>query len=330
MDVSDDCSNDTPRRWRRRICIIGAVLLTIIVALEMFARFGLGLGDPPLMMRHPDIEYIAQPSREYMRFGNRIKYNQWSMRSEEFAKTKAVGEFRILVMGDSVVNAGVLVDQSQIATERLGVLLAEALGQRVTVGNISAGSWGPPNLYGYAKQFGLFDADVIVVVLSSHDYADAMRFEPLGADAPERRPALALFEVLQRYLPRYLPDWRTESTPPDPVTDEELNADIAECTEALRNLLELAQNSGAMVLVAQHLTVQELEDGPEIGHEVIASVASDVGVPIIQLGPSFAAAIAAGETPFRDDIHLNAVGQRVMAEALAEAILTQINERQAN
>lgn len=326
MDVSDDCSNDTPRRWRHRICIIGAVLLTIIVALEMFARFGLGLGDPPLMMRHPDIEYIAQPSREYMRFGNRIKYNQWSMRSEEFAKTKAVGEFRVLVMGDSVVNAGALVDQSQIATERLGVLLAEALGQRVTVGNISAGSWGPPNLYGYAKQFGLFDADVIVVVLSSHDYADAMRFEPLGADAPERRPALALLEGLQRYLL----DWRTEDTPPDPVTDEELKANIADCTEALRNLLELAQRSGAMVLMAQHLTAQELEDGPEVGHEVIASVAGDAGVPIVQLGPAFAAAIAAGEAPFRDDIHPSAVGQRVMAETLAEAILTQVNERQAN
>ena len=79
--------------------------------------------------------------------------------------------------------------------------LTAKLNRSVVVGNISAGSWGPPNLYAYVNQHGLFDADFIIIVLGSEDYADALTFAPLGYDKPTRKPMLALEEVMVRYVP---------------------------------------------------------------------------------------------------------------------------------
>jgi len=53
-------------------------LLVAVVALvggEAVARYGLGLGDPPLSMAHTDIEYVFRPNQECLRFGNRVAYN---------------------------------------------------------------------------------------------------------------------------------------------------------------------------------------------------------------------------------------------------------------
>jgi len=45
------------------------------------------------------------------------------------------------------------------------------LGRPVVVGNASAKSWGPPNELAYLQHFGTLDADVVILELSSHDYA---------------------------------------------------------------------------------------------------------------------------------------------------------------
>ena len=67
-----------------------------------------------------------------------------------------------------------------MATTRLENKLAESLDRPVLVANIAAGSWGPPNILAYLRRFSFFDADVVVIVLNSPDYADAPTFEPLG------------------------------------------------------------------------------------------------------------------------------------------------------
>jgi lysophospholipase L1-like esterase len=47
---------------------------------------------------------------------------------------------------------------------------------------------------------------------------------------------------------------------------------------------------------------------------------------VIQLGPSFAQARQAGEQPYRDDIHPNEVGQRIIARTLMDWITAMIRE----
>src|SRR5437588_12857800 len=85
------------RKWLRRALI---VLLSLLIAGELVARFYLGLGDPPLSMFDPDMEYRAKPSMSYRRFGNHIHYNAYSMRSEDFPEHKSSPqELRVMIFG---------------------------------------------------------------------------------------------------------------------------------------------------------------------------------------------------------------------------------------
>ena len=132
------------------LAIILASVAAVVLAAEVYARVVLGLGDPPLWRADPEIEYLPVPSRSYRRFGNRVSYNAWSMRSGDFPREKASpDEVRVLVLGDSLVNGGVHVDQDALATSLLEQWLRGGLGRSVVVGNVSAGSWGPPNYLAY-------------------------------------------------------------------------------------------------------------------------------------------------------------------------------------
>ena len=143
----------TPRLRRRFFSVLVAVVVTIAgmgLGGEIVARL-LGLGDPPLVVRHPTIDYLFAPSRCYKRFGNDICYNKWSMRSIP------ADRFPLLMLGDSVLNGGSLTDQSELASE----LIRSKRG--ITVGNVSAGSWGPSNLLAYTNEFGWFGARLIIM-----------------------------------------------------------------------------------------------------------------------------------------------------------------------
>jgi hypothetical protein len=290
----------------------------------LFARFYLGLGDPPLSQADPEIEYLFKPNQACRRFGNRIKYNQYSMRSEEFAAHKArADELRVLVVGDSVVNGGALTDQSELATTLLEQRLASDLKRPVVVGNISAGSWGPPNELAYLKRYGLFDADVLVIVLSSHDYADVPTFEPVvgvNPGYPDHKPLLALSDGFERYVLPRLKGTTTANEGWVAANGPAKAADVEACMTALREMIAMARAGGARVIVAQHLERSETLAAPQPGHEAIAREARRDGVTPVELAPGFDAARRGGEDPYRDAIHPSAAGQRAMAQILADAI----------
>ena len=90
---------------------LSAVTLGIIAA-EILARVMLGLGDPPLTIRDPKIEYMFKPGI-YQRFGNEVAYNEYSMRSPAPPKAHVLAK-RVLVVGDSVVNGGAETDQGDM------------------------------------------------------------------------------------------------------------------------------------------------------------------------------------------------------------------------
>jgi hypothetical protein len=284
--------------------IVAAALLALAVAAEVAARLA-GLGDPPLLVADPQIEYLFKPSSRYSRFGNRIEYNAYSMRSREFPARKPPGEYRVMVLGDSVVNGEAHLDQDALATSILERELRAALRGEVVVGNISAGSWGPQNLLAYVRRFGLFDADVVVIVLSSHDYADAPTFEPLvGTDPrfPQARPLFALQEILARLRPAAR----------EPARKDDASASSL---AALRELLRLAKTR-ARVVVLQHPDAGELEGRKQAGFHAIQAICRDADVPVVDLAP----ALSGARAPYRDFIHLNAEGQRVLAAVLFEQV----------
>ena len=313
------------RRWRRRLFIAAILLLVLLVGGELTARFALGLGDPPLLMADPHIEYLFRPNQDCLRFGNRVHYNAYSMRSDDFPASKTnPAELRVMVIGDSIINGGNPTDQSNLATTLLGPMLSARLNRSVVVGNISAGSWGPLNELAYVQKYGLFDADVVAIVLSSHDVADVPTFGPLAGET--EKPICALAEGLRRYSFGDLLNRLKGVPPPDPAapvpTPATLPADdVRRSLAALRELISMARSKGAKVVVFQHLEQREAQGTPDEGYVLLKSAVEESGVPVVPLGPVFALQLKTGPSPYRDTIHPNELGQKLLAGAMEKAIL---------
>ena len=292
-------------------------LPVLLLTAEWAARVLFGLGNPVLYVSDPAIEYMLRPNQDLRRFGKHVLVNQYGMRSAAFPEHKtSADELRVLVIGDSVVNGGNRADQSQLATTLLQERLAAATQRAVVVGNVAAGSWGPPNMLAWTHAFGFLAADVVIVVLSSHDASDVPTFGPLDPIThPTSRPVSALLEGAVNYLPRL---WSGEA--PDEGVAAELRSDMrapnADALDALRQLVREARSAGACIGMVQHLTRAELIGRPGPGHEALGSLAGELGVmdrDDIRI-PAAAAAL------YRDNIHFNDAGQRALAGVLFEAV----------
>ena len=305
----------------RKKILIGLVVcfLAAVVGGELLARYVLGLGTPPLLMTHPTIEYLFQPNQDVLRFGKRYLVNAYGMRSENFPKTKTDGrEIRIMMIGDSVINGGTLTDHEELATTIMARELSKSLATKVIVGNISAGSWGPGNWRAYVNEFGFFDADYVVFVMSSHDYADNPTFAPLNPYThPTRPPFSALTEGISRYLPKYIPFLSaTLEEPEKPVVGEDIDKGL----EDMKAVLEMAKaQMGKRVMVFLHLEQCEIKEQKLLeGYYRITDLCKKLDIPVVSLESYFKNAISAGNNPYRDNIHPNVEGQKVIAAAIME------------
>jgi hypothetical protein len=331
--VSSSTDTSQLKASRSRACrtfVVRLLCITVIafVAAELICRFVVGLGDPPLYVAEPDIEYLLQPSKTYYRFHNRFSVNRYSMRADDFPSAKSVAsELRVIVIGDSIIYGGVQIDQNAIDTEILKRALSQQTGRPVVVGNASAKSWGPPNELAYLRRFGTLDADVIVLELSSHDYADAPTFVPVvgvSAAYPDKRPPLALVDLFMTYLlPRYLHIGDTpagiEKTSPDVSPPSN---DIAQCLDAEREFYRFARAHHAKAALVQHLSLPELSDKFQPGFYANRSVAKSEGVPFVDDAIELRESLQRGQNPFNsgDSLHLNRAGQVILARALQAAV----------
>lgn len=323
--------------------VAGAAIL--VAGSEALLRLAFGLGNPPLSMPDPDCEYRCVPSTSYRRFGRSIEYNEWSMRSGPLAKRKtAADEFRVLVLGDSVVNGGAPTDQNELATTLLEKHLGAAFSPRpVRVGNVSAGSWGPQNLAGYTRKYGLFDADWVVLVLSSRDLTDVMSPEPAQPSPGFSGPVRALTEALTVYAPQLWPEqlwpkqlWAeqaragqspapsialpsfTPETSPDPTA-------VATTERALQELWSRCESQGATSVVLLYPERPELNE-PYPERALLRQQLEQVGFPVIDLIPSFQQAERDGRGLYRDYVHPSAAGQKRLAEVLTDLIRSQVGQ----
>lgn len=177
---------------------IGAVLF---VASEVYARLGLGLGDPPLSIADEKIEYLFAPNQDCHRFGNRIHYNDVSLRNDYDSSVMTNGCEVVLMLGDSVLNGGVLTDQDRLATT-IAERDLRAEGRDIRILNCSAGSWGPVNCAEYVRKYGDYGAKSVWMLLNPGDLWDVPDYTPIvGSRAfPDKKPLLASWELVNRYL----------------------------------------------------------------------------------------------------------------------------------
>ena len=320
------------RRFRPRWVWVSFLLLGFcVVSLELFARFGLGLGTPPLSVTHPTIEYMFAPDQDVHRFHNHIKTNSAGMRSDDVPAVKGdPSEFRVLVLGDSVVNGGSLTDHEQLATTILQKRLREEMQRPVWVGNASAGSWGPQNLLAWVDAYGFYDADVVVLEVAAHDIADFPEFSSLSPlTHPQEQPFSATAEGFQRYFMRRVRRYFQGTPAAGEVNVERHHGEAA--VEALKGeqaflafneLLRRVGASGARAIVLYHPERDERPDGENApARHAFEAAAAEHGAGFLMTVP-FAAEVSSTERrEFRDPIHLSVEGQLEVAEVLQRAIL---------
>ena len=287
------------------LCRSGGGIL--FLSSEVALRTIWGFCDAPLSIESEKYEYVFAPNQDRFRFRKHVKYNSFSQRSEEPKKKKK----KVLGCGDSVINGGSQTDQKDIAT----TLFEERTGVQML--NISAGSWGPDNCAAYIEEKGTFDAEGIILVVSSHDAHDNMDWQQVVGQSvafPDKQYKLAIWEVIDRYLlPRVVGLFKSTSSvnPNDP--DAAVNAGIQkegkEFNTGFAQLKKLAYNSKMHLAIYLHPEKSEVESGVynDQGEEII-NWAKENGITLY-LG------LEEGEIldGFRDNIHLNELGQQRLA-----------------
>lgn len=299
------------KRWRWPL-----LTLAVVLSAEVVLRLGFGFCDAVLMRADPDYEYIAQPLQDRHRFGRHIVYNSLSMRSEEPDSTAII----VLGCGDSVINGGSLTDNDSLATTILSFRLTGALGRKVQVLNIGAGSWGPDNCAAYLAKTTLPRSQALLLVVSSHDAHDNRSFKKVVGvrkHFPAVQYASALHELIDRYL---LP----KVMKPKTTANEELGIDKGEegFNTGFMALKRFAEGRGIPFIIYLHAERSEIKAGRynAQGQEILA-FAAEQGIRVIRDIDH-----GARVQELRDNIHPDEEGQRRMADILQPILLELIQE----
>lgn len=303
-----------------RLLIVVALLFLILC--EVILREGWGFCDTVLMQESERYEYIAQPNQDRMRFRHHVIYNSLSMRSSELQK----GSVRILGLGDSVINGGVLTDQDSLATTLLSSALSDTLHQEVQILNISAGSWGPDNCNAYLEEKGYFDAKVMLLVVSSHDAYDNMDFKPtvgVHVSFPSKQYISAIVELFDRYLIPKVKDWFHEKTLNQQLADFEEEHGIkkdGKCfNPGFAALKQKADSLQIPMIIYLHAERSEWKDKKyNLQGQKIIEFAQQENILIIK---DLDADINENWYRENDNIHLSQYGQHQMAELIYPYLL---------
>lgn len=308
------------RRAGWRIAILAGAVL---VAAELGLR-ALGL-HTPVLFEATAYGYRPLPDQDVRRLGNRIAYNRHGLRSASVDALRQPGVVRVLCLGDSVTNGASHSDQAETYPAQLEALL-RARGVRAEVLNASAPGWATANELGWLRDNGVLAATHLVLTLSTHDL-----FQPPAPSSvvgrhpgfPAQRPVLALQELVTRYI---LPKLDAAAGAADPgVGIFEPSAEAARAN--LDNVLaiaRLAQAAGAhmaVILLDQDAT-EESEPLTGAAKRALADALDALGVGLIALRPALERHGRAAL--FRDDVHPNALGNRVIAEAVAQNLLPSL------
>ncbi len=305
------------------IGVLAVVLILVIV--EIGLRVVIGFGQPLTYVADAKIGYLLAPNQKTRRFGNLIEINQYSMRSAPVSATCDRHTWRLLLLGDSIVNGGWWTDQSQIISALMTQTLTtqnlqQSQNLQVEVLNVSANSWCPRNQVEYVRRFGLFAAQTVVLVINTDDlFGTAPTSVPVGRDRfyPDHKPPLALVEAFQRLLP-YRP----------PAEMAEVNAEggdrVGQNLAAIQVIQQLAQENQAQFLLAMTPLLREL-GGNSRDYEITARTrltefARTQNIIYLDFLPIFDQ-IAQPETLYRDHIHLSTAGNQTVTQVLCQTLL---------
>jgi hypothetical protein len=295
----------------------------VLLLLEGALRWTIGLGKPPLYEGDPEIGYLLAPNQTTRRMGNRIAINQFSMRSDPFSVKRPQGVVRFFLIGDSLVNGGWWTDQSATLSALMQQQISQVLDKSVEVLNAAANSWGPRNQLAYLKRFGLFESQVLVLLINTDDlFATAPTALPVGRDRnyPNRLPTSAISELLlSRFSrPQPIPGMKEVMAEPGDRVGKNLAAIAA--------MNAIARQGNASFIVGftplkREADGSEMRDYEKKARQRLHDWAKQQDITLIDFLPAFQTHTT---DLYRDHIHLSPQGNQQVSQSLSEAVLQKL------
>lgn len=298
--------------------IIAIIPIVLIIIAEVLLRVTFGFGNPVLYLKDEQIGYLVAPNQKTYRNRKLIQVNQYSMRSQNIKAERNNDDLRVFLLGDSIANGGWWTDQDKTICSLLNqYLTAEKLDfNQVEVLNASANSWGPRNQLAYLKKYGLFQSQILILLLNTDDF---YTLKPsslvVGKDPlyPEQKPLLALQEFQEKIFP--------SPTHPDLKNRPKEKGNILKFNlEAIEKIYHLAQeNNTQFILAITPLKKETLpnysEDYRTKARKTLIDWATENKITFINFLPIF----KAQENPeelYLDSIHLNWKGTELVSQTI--------------
>ena len=301
-------------------------IILIFSSFEFIARYIIGVGDPPLYVSHPTMEYEMKPSQKVKRFHRNIFINSLGMRSDELSNQKGKNNKRVLVYGDSILWGGTLIDQRNISTEVLKRNLNKKVN-RFEVANISAGSWGPGNWLAHIKERGTYNADQILIVISSNDWKDNPHFNSLKCTlgSPTEKPKLAISELFIRYFYSKISNYNARMF--EKLDCKEKIYPPKKGLNDLQEFFEIVLKNKIPITVIQFWDRDEfINEKTKLGYSLVKDLAEKNNVPTIDTLPFFKKCSSNPNDLFTDNIHpFTKLGQSCLARVLENALKTNLS-----
>ncbi|MEA5575813.1 SGNH/GDSL hydrolase family protein [Anabaena sp. UHCC 0451] len=305
------------------LMVILVVFVGLFAVIELGLRSLFGFGNPLVYIGDEQIGYLLAPNQHTRRMGNRIEINEYSMRSAPLQKLPQPSTLRILLLGDSIANGGWWTDQQNtISSLMMTSLAVKSNYQQVEVLNASANSWGPRNELAYLQRFGSFQAQVMVLLINTDDlFATAPTSLPVGRDRnyPDRKPPLAIIEVLNRYLFKQKPIPELEAVQKEAGDRVDINL------KAIGKIHSFAQENNSKFILAMTPLLREIgEPGPRdyeiVARKRLSDFAQSQQITYIDFLPELNT-MKNPKSLYQDNIHFNLKGNQLVSEVIERSLL---------
>ena len=346
MNVSSDpTSTPAPKprgkRWLQNLTLCCGTFLFCAILLEIALRI-MGYGNLEIYEPDRKLYWRLKPNQDcYTKIDRRpVHINSHGTRGPEFQTEKPAGTIRILSLGDSRTFGWGLTDE-ETYSRRLERMLQERVGsgKRVEVINAGVNAWSYPQMQVYFRDRGLrFQPDFVVLaeanLWTQFSEQNSPEFVDQFLGRVRLKNLLRRFALYHFFIEVQLQDFyqrhRTKFIPVDPTQDrlfKEQQQDDPDKVfrEAIQSLCLTARTNGVTALLLYLPTTADL--GPTNDSRVLRvkrEVADQLGVPLLDLTPDLT---PQGKELYlhADPVHLNAQGNKIVAEHLFERLSSHLS-----
>lgn len=303
------------------------ISVVICIVMEVFLRVGLKAHQPVLFQADETVGYYFKPNQAIYRLGKKNRYNQYSQRNDDIHYQKPKQTFRILMLGDSVLNGGSYTHQSQLISKFLKDCLWSQ-HKEVEVLNASCSSWGIGNQLGYLQKFGTFNSDIIILQIGTHDLVQLTSSGNVVGklNHPDKPPFLALSFAFRRILfpamVRFLQNKPYSALAEVPMPQNKLlqfNLNM-EYLKAIIQLSKAAQIKTFVLFTPNREDLLPTSVNPLLKSEFL-SILEKISVPVIDIHSHWLTLSPKElDNYYRDDVHLYPPANLSIAKKVARVI----------